>query len=224
MKDIHTERPKAAPIPILSPVMHCIAMTALVYLRRNFGFAFLRPKSVFFAFSWAFTLFVVFAWNEPQIWQQYRAVCIFGMGAVVLYWLCLLHTFTKEIVRHGENDHYSGRSHILLFVERFGVPLEKAELWVHLWIEPAVIVLASLVLRFAFSETHLSMWLLVVAVSLTATEYLNFWFGNIRRQKVAKDIASDAQAQGDELGGCLTALSVPKATRKEPIKIKRTIG
>ena len=54
MRDIHTERSKAGPIPLISPLLHCTAMTGLVFLRRNFGYAFLRPKAIFFAFTWAF--------------------------------------------------------------------------------------------------------------------------------------------------------------------------
>ena len=59
-------------IPILSPVFHCCAMTVIVFFRYSFGFEFLRPRSVFFAFSWAFVLFTVYAWNEPAVWAAYR--------------------------------------------------------------------------------------------------------------------------------------------------------
>jgi hypothetical protein len=192
MKDIHTERPKAGPIPLVSPVMHCVAMTALVFLRRNFGYAFLRPKSVFFAFSWAFSLFVIVAWNESSLWPEYRAVCIFGATAIVLYWLHLLRTFLRDIHRCGENDHFSGRSHLLSLAEGFGLAGEKAELHLHLWIEPAAVAIIAGMLRLAFSERHLSAWLFLAAACLTASEYLNFWSGSVRREKVAKDMAADA--------------------------------
>jgi hypothetical protein len=220
MKDIHTERPKAGPIPLVSPAMHCVAMTVLVFLRRSFGYAFLRPKSVFFAFSWAFTLFVIVAWNEPAIWREYRAVCVFGVAAILFYWLHLLRTFLSDINRSGENDHFSGTSHLLSLLESFGLPEDKAELHLHLWIEPAAVAIVASTLRLVASERHLSAWLFLAAACLTASEYLNFWSGTVRREKVAKDMAADAEAQGEQLGGA-GAPTAPKATRKEPVKIKR---
>ena len=35
-------------IPILSPVIHCCAMTVLVFFRSSFGFSFLRPEKRLF--------------------------------------------------------------------------------------------------------------------------------------------------------------------------------
>src|SRR5450432_259604 len=113
MRNIHTERASPGRIPVLSPTVHCVAMTALVYLRTSFGYAVLRPKSIFFAFSWAFCLFAYIAWNEPALWSDYRAVWIFGFGAVALYWLHFLIAISRELYRVGEHDHYSGESHLL---------------------------------------------------------------------------------------------------------------
>lgn len=218
MRDIHTERPKVGPIPILSPAMHCVAMTALVYLRRDFGYAFLRPKAVFFAFTWALVLFCIFAWNEPEVWSEYRFVCIFGAGAASLYWLHLLLTFIRDVKRRGEDDHYSGRSHLLAA----GVSdPERVEFYLHVWGEPALVACAGAVLRLLIHERHLSTWLFIVAACLAASEYMNFWSGVIRREKVAKDMAADAEAQTEQLGGAEEGCAFPKASRKDPVKIKR---
>ena len=102
MDDVVIERSSPTPIPVLSPALHCVAMTALVYLRTSFGYTFLRPKGIFFALSWALVLFDVAAWQEPQIWREYRAVCIFGAGAVTLYWTHLLLTFSSEWRKKAE--------------------------------------------------------------------------------------------------------------------------
>ena len=50
------DRQPKAPDPeprifFVSDLLHFIAMTALVWLRSSFGFVFLSPRAVFFAFS-----------------------------------------------------------------------------------------------------------------------------------------------------------------------------
>jgi hypothetical protein len=88
-------------ILVLSAALHCAAMTVLVFLRSSFGFVFLRPKSVFFAISWAFVLFVIYAWCEPDVWAAYRSVCLFGVAAMLLYWTHLVQAFARELGEQG---------------------------------------------------------------------------------------------------------------------------
>jgi hypothetical protein len=224
MNDIHTERSSPGRIPVLSPTIHCAAMTALVFLRSGFGFVFLRPKSVFFAFSWAFILFAIFAWNELYWWREYRAVCLFGMAAIAFYWLHLAITISREFRQTGAHDHYSGTSHALLLIRLFGISKEHAELRVHLWIEPALVLMISATLRVVFSERHLSVWLAIVALCMFCKEFMNYWYGEIRRQKIGKDMAGDAQRQGESLSDSGIPTGPPKATRKEGVRLKRNTG
>jgi hypothetical protein len=195
-------------------------MTALVYLRSSFGFIFLRPKSVFFAFSWAFILFFIVAWLEPEFWREYRAVCIFGLGSVALYWIHLLVAISRELYRAGEHDQYSGTSHILRLLRRRGLTTESAEMNVHLLGEPATVLLFSIVLRFVFAEKHLSAWLVIVAVCMICKEGMNYWF-RVRRDKIKDDMISDAKDQGESLPDNHPPAAAPKATRKKPVKRKR---
>lgn len=220
MIDTHMQRSAPGRIPFLSPILHCIAMTALVYLRSSFGFVFLRPKSVFFAVSWAFSLFVIVAWNEPGIWREYRAVCVFGVGSIVLYWIHLLITFGREMYRSGKHDHFSGFSHPLFLMRRFGAPLDSAEKTLHLWAEPALVLSFSVGLRFAFAERHLSTWLAIVAACMFGKETMNYWAA-LRRDKILDDSLLDAKRRGDVLPDKPADREVPKATRKDPVKLKR---
>ena len=58
---------------------HTLALPVIVLLRSAFGFIYLGPKSVFFAFSWAFGLFTFYAFHEPEVWATYETLCFFGV-------------------------------------------------------------------------------------------------------------------------------------------------
>jgi hypothetical protein len=223
MKDKQITAPGTEPrIPVVSATVHCIAMTVLVFLRSSFGFAYLSPKSVFFAFSWAFILFTIFAWNEPAVWRQYRSVCLFGMAAAALYWMQLLGAFLRELYRKGEHDHYSGRSHALRIISGAGTQGALAEMNLHLWAEPAAVLLTGLVLRFAFAERHLWIWLCFAAICLWFKEAFNYWH-RLRQQKRQGDIFDDAgdTVEPPSSAGTQTQ-EPPKATRKARVKRERS--
>jgi hypothetical protein len=217
MRDTHTERPSPGRIPVLSPIVHCVAMTALVFTRSSFGFVFLRPKSVFFAFSWAFILFTIFAWDDSNRWREYTPVCLFGIAAIALYWFHLLIAFSRELYRAGEHDHYSGTSHPLLLVR--GVTTPKFEMNLHLWGEPATVLLMAAILRFAFGEHRLSGWLVFVSACMFCAEGMNYWVG-VRREKIRTDMVNDTQQGGELLPG-RTENGEPMPTRKERVKRQR---
>ena len=181
MDDALIQRPAPTPIPVLSPTLHCVAMTAFVFLRTSFGYTFLRPKSVFLAFSWAIMLGVFIAWHEPQIWREYRAVCIFGTGAVILYCTHLFIAFSREWRKRGEDDPYPGTLHSHRLACLIGFPA-VAEETLRFWVEPGIVTFISLVLRFLFGESHLSAWLLFVAFCMVGREAINHWT-TVRRDK-----------------------------------------
>ena len=205
-------------IPILSPVFHCCAMTVLVFFRSSFGFSFLRPRSVFFVFSWAFLLFTIYAWNEPAVWSAYRPACIFGIAAAALYWTHLGFAFANEWGDDWRHDRHSGNSHILWILRLAGVPAtDRLEGNIHLWAEPSLVLLCAAALRLC-SEVHLSGWLFFAAACFWCKEVLNRWFGR-RYHKKQKDILDDAAATVEPLVPTVEQGPV-RATRKE--RVKRT--
>jgi hypothetical protein len=220
MKDIHGERSAPGRIPIISPMLHCVAMPALVYLRSSFGYTLFRPRTIFFALSVAVSVLDYIAWHEPDLWREYRAVCVFGAGAVALYWLHFGITFIREIYRKSEQDDYSGTPHALRVLKRFGFSGPAVEMNVHLWLEPATVLLVAGILRFIFGEDHLSAWLVVVAACMFAKEALNYWT-EIRREKIARDITTEAEERGEALGGSQAKPETPQAARVASQTMKR---
>lgn len=221
MKDRQVEQsPPQMRIPIVSAVLHCVSMTVIVFLRSAFGFVYLRPKSVFFAFSWAFVLFFIYAWHEKQVWAGYSIVCLYGMAAVALYFIHLLTAFFRELYRGGEHDHDSGTPHTLRLLRMFGRPVTPLfeKNW-HIWAEPLLVLLAGLMLRFVAGERHLSTWFFVVAPCLCFKESLNYWF-QIRQKKRHMDSRDDAGDIFDDTPATPTA-EAPKGIGKEKVKRAR---
>lgn len=219
MDDVVIERSSPTPIPILSPALHCVAMTALVYLRTSFGYTFLRPKAFFFLFTFLFALFFIFAWNEPLVWRGYRAVCVFGAGAVVLYWTHLFLTFSSEWRKKAREDHYPGTSHMKRFASQVGRPTIP-EGTLHFWVEPGIVLFVSAVLRIAFGERHLSAWLAFVALCMVGREAINHWTA-VRRRKAGGEGRRAAEQQGDALSDDSPTPEPPKPTRTEPVNRER---
>ena len=215
MKDRQIQSTGAQPsVPLLSPILHWLAMPAILSLRSRFGFSFLSPKVVFLAFVWAQILFSIYAWIEQGAWIKYWAVAGFGLGAAALYLLHLLLAFSREVGRQGKHDFYSGTSHLLRlpgFSQLRGNP--RSELIVHLWIEPFLVLTAAAMLRAFFAEHRLSTWLLLVAAALWLKEFINFWYG-IRSEKKHEDIIEDAEEKMPGSGAAEVPL--PAAGTRKP--------
>ena len=222
MKDTHGERSAPGRIAGLSPILHCITMTVLVYLRSSFGLTLFRPRTIFVAFSIAVAILDDMPWESSEVWREYRALIIFGNGAVVLYWLHFATTFFRELYRKGRHDDYSGTSHGFRLLRNLGICTPTAEMNMHLWIEPAAVILFAAVLRFAFNEQHLSTWLVIVAPCMILKESLNYWV-EIRRAAIVKEIEKKAQEQGNQLHAGKTKPEVPEGTRTGEQTMKRTV-
>ena len=224
MKDRQTESGSgSARIPLVSPALHVVAMTVVVFLRSSFGFAYLRPRSVFFALSWAFGLFLIYAWIEPGVWRKTRALCLFGSGALILYWAHLAVAFRREWSSRGKHDQDSGTSHLLRARRGVGWPvMARTERDIHLWVEPASALLVAGVLRFATGERRLSPWLFLAGGSLWVKEALNCWF-RVRRQKRQEDVLSDAEDNLEPSpANDARPTELPNAARKIRVKRPRT--
>src|SRR5258708_3262519 len=151
-------------IPVIGQLLHWIAMPAAVCLRSSFGYLFLRPRSIFLSFSLAFTLLFIVAWNEPALWRNYAAVCSFAFAVSCLYVMNLLTAFGKQVAETAEHDLYSGRSHVLRIVLGLGMPYSKSlEIYIKLWTEPAIFLVAAVATRLIARNGILSTWLAVIA-------------------------------------------------------------
>lgn len=216
MKDRQIQSAGAQPsVPIISPVLHWIAMPAIVFLRSRFGYSFLSPKSVFLAFGWASLLFFIFAWEEQGTWRSMWAVALFGVVASALYAAHLGAAFWRERERKGKHDFYSGTSHLLRvpgFSQNRGN--QQFETVLHLWIEPAVILVVAVFLRGFLSEKWLSLWLLVVVAGMWLKAFINYWYG-IRSEKKHEDIMEDA---GEKMpgGGAFSEVELPSSGGRKP--------
>ena len=210
-----------ARIPLISDALHCISMTALVYLRSSFGYLYFRPKSVFFAFAWAQMLFSIYAWCEPHAWLKYQAEVIFGIGAIGLYLIHFALSVSSQIQRTAERDAYSGTSHLLrFFPKKEQASKPSAELTVHLWLEPACVFFAAAALRFAFSERHLSMWLFLTAFALWCKEAINYW-QHIRFHKRQEDVFAEAEDALDNNPGTASPPAPNPSPDARKAKVKR---
>ena len=219
MKDRQGEQsPPQTRIPFISVTLHCVSMTVIVLMRSSFGFVYLRPKSIFFAFSWAFVLFSIYAWYEKPVWVEYRIMCVYGLAVITLYFLHLLIAFFRELYRGGEHDHDSGTPHTIRLLQMLGrTPTPLFEKNWHIWVEPVFVLFSGLTLRLVFGEQHLSFWLVIVAPCLLFKEALNYWF-QIRQKKRHTDSRGDAE---DLFGDVPTA---PAAEAPKPVgkaKVKR---
>lgn len=207
-------------VPVLSPVLHFVTMPAIVYLRSGFGYAFLRPKAIFISFSWAFVLYTVYAWLEPGAWRRSAALCLFGLGAVLLYGAHLTFAFVSELRGTATHDNDSGVPHLVRILNSAGIqlPEQLRSLWA-IWGEPTLVLLVALAARWPLGASSLSTWLLLVAPCLWFKEALNHWL-QIRQRKRQRDAMEDAQ---DGLDGShsQTDLPAPAASRKDKMRRKR---
>ncbi len=155
------------------------------------------------------------------MWWRYWAVCIFGIGAVLLYWFHLFMAFTRELYRRGEHDHYSGTSHLLRFARLFGISGSHLEINVHLWAEPCLIAAAGVMLRTIARERHLLSWFFVTAICLSIKEAFNYWY-HLRLGKRQGDMFDDT---GETIDPAKAAPDqpTPKASRTEKKKRPRNI-
>jgi hypothetical protein len=219
MRDIHVERPSPGLIPVISPVLHCISMTALVFLRSSFGYALLRPRSIFFALSCAVAIVLFGAPQEAHIWRRYTALCLFSSSAVCLYWLHFAVCAAREVTRSGDQDNYSGTSHALRLLKVSEEARPRFEMHLHLWGEPLFALFVALSLRI-FGEIHLSKWLAFTMLCMAVKELMNYW-SSIRRENIAARNREEVEEQSDLLAGKKHDESAPRAARKEGVQRQR---
>ena len=219
MKDRQVEHtPAQSRIPFVSAFLHCVSMTVIVFLRSGFGYAYLRPKSVFISFSWAFLLFTTYAWLEPGKWRGNAVLCLFGLTAMLLYAVHLTAAFVSELRGNATHDNDSGTPHMLRLPRSAAVPQPDTfrAAWV-MWAEPALVLLAAFVARWPLGATNLSTWFFLTAPCLWLKEFLNHWL-QIRQQKRRHDSMEDAK---DGLQGSHAQTDVPPTATSLKGKVRR---
>jgi len=201
-------------VPVISPVLHVIAMPALVYLRCRFGYSFLRPRSVFFILGYSMVLFTIYAfWNDAR-WSQYAPLCFFGMVAFVLYGLHWVIAFTQQIRGTAEHDQFSGKSNLVILLQAVGVHVDPDREWTfHWWVEPAFVALLGGLLQFSGAGQVLVWWLYLAAAALWCKEALNYWLP-LRRLKRHQDSFQDAEESLGKAPPSTVHQAQPKAVRK----------
>lgn len=203
-----------ARVPVLSPVIHWMALPVILFLRSGFGFSFLGSKAVFLSCILPVTLFFVYARTEPGAWGKWWAISSFGIAAAILYVTHLSIALVREQKRTGKHDHDAGTPHLLRLLGDENQHLPRLDLAVHLWFEPALVLLAALLLRVMFDERPLSAWLIFVAPVLWLKSFINWWYG-VRSEKKHADIMDDAGDKMSQAGGAGKAPLPKAAGRKE---------
>lgn len=204
-------------VPVISPLLHGIAMTGVVFLRSSFGIVYLRDKSIFLSFGYVQLAFTVIAVLESGVFAHYRGEVIFGTAAALLYMMHLATAVIREMRKTGKHDQYSGTSHLLRFTRN---PAESTEMWLHLVWEPALILIVALALRFFTNCRGTSNWLVLVAVALACKEMINYW-SDLRRGKRGEDMRDDTKTAVTRNVSDVTTTQPGKTARKEKVKRRR---
>lgn len=194
MKDRQTPTAIAQPsIPIVSPVLHWMAMPALVYLRSGFGYSFLRSRLIFLVSIYSCVAFAIYAYLGQGTWRQYWALVLFSMGASILYLLHLAAVLWREARSKASHDAYAGTSHFLRIPGlEFLMANDGFVMALHLWAEPLFTAFVATVLRLFLNERCLSGWLWCVAGAMAGKAFINYVY-DIRAAKKREDIMEDAE-------------------------------
>lgn len=182
--------PPVQRIWIVSPLLHWATLPFIVYLRRGFGYSFLRPRTIFFALSCAGI--VGFDYARQKAWGEFWALSIFGVGLAILYSIHFFLAVLQHFRSKTEHDFSSGKSWLLStlnMVNRHAASaLETA--W-PIWVEPAILLTAGFTLWKYWGEQWLSFWLMLTAPLLWFKECLNFWL-TLRQKKKHADAIEDS--------------------------------
>lgn len=217
MKDRHIKAEDTSGyLPIISPILHFISMTGVVFLRTNFGYVYLRPKSIFLSLGWAQLLFAIYVCLEPGMLPKYGWGALFGAAAFVLYAIHLGNSVFRQVLRNGAHDKDSGHPHLMDFVPKNKkVPVTLIKLWV----EPGMILVASIIIRKVAADSWLPNWLVLVALSLWFKEFVNYWC-QLRQGKVHDDMVKDTEETvgGSQFSAPQEMLNVHTARKEKVVR------
>lgn len=176
----------SAGIPVISPVIHCLAMPVIVLLRWRFGYSYLSPKTIFFALIFATILLDYALWHDLGLRPNLLSSALFLTAAFSAYLINLAGALICQGVGRAEHDQFSGRSYLLVLMGKPNRP--KYETLVHTSIEPLIAGIAGLVLL----PDYLGRILLASAAALALKELIGVWLA-IRLKKRTRDNLQDAK-------------------------------
>lgn len=191
MKDLQTRKRSADPyIPLVSPILHVMSLTVVVWLRRGFGFSYLRPLSIVGTITWVHLLFTVYALHTPTVWQRWGGFCLFGIFTAALYAGHYLFGFFKETAKKGSHDQHSGDSWLLCLLK--AESKEKSAVILQVVAEPLLVLGVALLIGRGTFSSPISIWLKWAGYALFVKEGINYWY-MIRGLKRTSDVKSDAE-------------------------------
>ncbi|MDF1816566.1 MAG: hypothetical protein P1V20_30470 [Verrucomicrobiales bacterium] len=159
-------------------------MPALLILRYNFGYQFLRPKSVLLSSCWAILLFGFYSFIEPEFWNSNPWFCSFLSVAALLYILYLVWS-VKSQWGNPPHDQYAGRSWFTFT----GLSEQK----ISLFLEPAIVAAAAFLPLTADSSNDVEIGFFYVALAMFLKASINSW-ERIRKLKQQLDGSFDAES------------------------------
>ena len=217
MKDKQLSRkPESSSIPLISPLLHIITVPVIVLLRRDFGYLFLRPKSIFLSLIWAFGLFAVYSCFEPERWQRGAWLFWFLAASASLYLVHLGYATYSQLGK-ARHDQFSGVSWLL--VPSIG---EKRTV---LFVEPAAVIGIGAIVGGLFDAYLISAFLVRAGGALFFKELINQW-ASLRKTKQQSDAIDDAEETMGTVGESKGATnrpipSVKKTSRKSRVRRPR---
>jgi hypothetical protein len=171
-------------IPLISPLLHCVAMPVLVFLRHSFGYNYLRPKKIFLASVIVTGGFAFAVWHDPAL-KALFPLAAFAVLASALYLVHLVSGISKLTRGDAEHDQYSGTSFLLAFVPP--TKRSKCEGFIHCAAEPLLLTGIGCLIPKPFGKI-----LVVCGIALCLKEMIRAWL-SLRFDKALSDNLADAK-------------------------------
>ncbi len=205
-------------IPLLSPLLHHLAMPVIVFWRYHFGFSYLGRKRIFLASIWACMLLTYIVWNTPDLKDKYGSLAVFFCMSSALYLFHLVSSFRGELSKSGKHDQYSGDSHLSRLWIVF---LARKKHLIHCAVEPIFTCIIGIILTQTKASQALGKFLIFVAVCLLVKESLNAWL-TLRRGKRHSDLTSDITEEYPEANSEVPPIGT--TTRRPKTKRQRDVS
>lgn len=171
-------------IPLISPLLHCVAMPVLVFLRHSFGYNYLRPKKIFLASVIVTGGFAFAVWHDPAL-KALFPLAAFAALASALYLAHLVSGIIRLTRGDAEHDQYSGTSFLLAFVPPSR--RRKCEGFIHCVGEPLLTSGMGYLVPHPLGKT-----LVMCGIALGMKEVIRAWL-SLRFDKALSDNLADAK-------------------------------
>lgn len=175
-------KPVADSIPVISPLLHWLSVPVLVFLRKRFGYDYLRPKLIFLTAIFCNVPLSYMVWNEPRLTPEFIDLSIFAILSSALY---LIHLFVSAFAlkfQRLEHGHSSGDSLLLLLVP--AARRKRLEALFYIAVEPAFISVAGATIY----SRPLGKLLLLLAAAVFFKEFSRSWLTSRRKQTIKDQI------------------------------------